>query len=231
MESNATRFISAYNSTDKLLRARYNLKPAVSFSEVVRKSATYSSVVRRYEDDLMDYARLRNAIIHNSNDKMVIAEPHGSVVEQIEHILEILRKPPLAAGVAHKALTLPHGTPLMKALKTMVASGYSNVPIIKDGVIIGVTTNKLIVEFIARNSDGAELTDLLKNVSVAATLSGQREHYEIEKADATADEILNAFSKSPKLQIIILTDSGAENGNIKGVLTAGDIIKLNGLLF
>ena len=54
MESNATRFISAYNKIDKRLRARFNLKPTVSFTEVVRKSATYSAAVRKYEDELLD---------------------------------------------------------------------------------------------------------------------------------------------------------------------------------
>lgn len=230
MESNANRFISAYNKTDKILRARFNLKPNVSFNEVVRKSAVYSATVRKYEDDLTDCARLRNAIVHNSNDKMIIAEPHTSVVERFEHILEILERPPLAVKQARKALTLPHGTPLIKAVKTMASSGYSNVPVIKDGSIIGVTTNKLIVEFIAKSSDFGELNAVLESNSVAATLSDRRDHYEIMSVKVTVDEVLVEFSENPKLQIVILTENGKENGNICGVLTTGDIIKLNGLL-
>ncbi len=229
MESNATRFISAYNKIDKRLRARFNLKPTVSFTEVVRKSATYSAAVRKYEDELLDYSRLRNAIVHNSNDKIIIAEPHDSAVEHIERICEILLSPPLAVDFSHKALTLAHTTPLIKAVKTMASSGYSNVPVIKDGAITGVITNKLIVEFIARNAD--ESSDGLRGgVSVSDALSGSGEHYEIMRDTVTADEVLDAFSKRPKLQIVILTKGGASRGGIKGVLTTGDIIKLNGAL-
>ncbi len=229
METNATRFISAFNKIDKRLRTWLSLKPSVPFAEVVRKSAAYSAVVRKYEDELSDYSRLRNAIVHNSDDRMIIAEPHDSVVEQIERICEILLSPPLAVKFARKALTLPHSTPLLKAVKTMASSGYSNVPVIKDGAVIGVVTNKLIVEFIAKNA-GDSLDELLGGATVSATLSGQREHYEIMSDSVTADEVLEAFSKRPKLQIVILTRGGTAQGSVCGVLTTGDIIKLNELI-
>ena len=71
--SNATRFINAYNTIDQTLRAVYNFKRNMSFNDMIRRAVPLNSIVRRYEDKLIDYARLRNAIIHNSNDEMVIA--------------------------------------------------------------------------------------------------------------------------------------------------------------
>ena len=62
--SNANRFIAAYNSIDSSLRSIYNLKRSLNFSEVIRKTVLLNSVVRKYEDDLIDYGRLRNAIVH-----------------------------------------------------------------------------------------------------------------------------------------------------------------------
>ena len=61
------------------------LLPPMGFSDLIRKAASLNYTIRKYEDDLIDYGRLRNAIIHNSDD-FVIAEPHDSVVENIEHI-------------------------------------------------------------------------------------------------------------------------------------------------
>lgn len=231
MQTNATRFISAYNKIDKVLRARHNLKSGVSFNEVVRKNAAYSAIVRKYEDELIGYARLRNAIVHSSDDKMIIAEPHTSVVEHIEHIADVLLAPPLAVTHSHGALTLAHGVPLIKAVKTMTDGGYSNVPVIKNGEIAGVTTNKLIVEYVARNLKSGNLDELFHKASVFETLSAKTEHFEIMRADVTVDDVLDAFSKNPKLQIVILTQDGTAKGTIKGVLTTGDIIKLNDLLF
>ena len=83
---NSKRFIDAYNNIDYALKTRYNLNRAMGFSDLIRKSVSMNYVVRKYEDDLIDYGRLRNAIVHNNNEDFVIAEPHDSVVENIEHI-------------------------------------------------------------------------------------------------------------------------------------------------
>ena len=84
--SNATRFVNAYNQIDYSLRTQYNFKRSMNFSDLIRRSVLVNHVVRKYEDDLIDYGRLRNAIIHRSNDNITIAEPHDSVVENIEKI-------------------------------------------------------------------------------------------------------------------------------------------------
>ena len=44
---------------------------------------TYEGL-RKYEDELIDFSRLRNAIVHQSAPDKVIAEPHLDVVEKIE---------------------------------------------------------------------------------------------------------------------------------------------------
>ena len=65
---NATEFINSYNKIDAQLRDLYSFKPSQSFTDVVRRSAEKNSIVRKYENDLVDYARLRNAIVHQSTD-------------------------------------------------------------------------------------------------------------------------------------------------------------------
>ena len=71
-KSNATRFIAAYNQIDYSLRAIYGFKRSMSFSDVIRRSVVLNSVVRKYEDDLIDFGRLRNAIIHNGTKNMLL---------------------------------------------------------------------------------------------------------------------------------------------------------------
>ena len=79
--TNARRFIKAYNTIDYSLRTQHNFSQGISFSELIRKAVVLDSVVRKYEDSLVDYGRLRNAIIHRSNEEYIIAEPHEDVVE------------------------------------------------------------------------------------------------------------------------------------------------------
>ena len=95
-KTNAERFLTAYNNIDYGLRTIYGFKRSMSFSDVVRRSVVLNSVVRKYEDDLIDYGRLRNAIIHQGNHKFIIAEPHDDIVENIERLAELITEPPLA---------------------------------------------------------------------------------------------------------------------------------------
>ena len=85
-KSNADRFIAAFNDIDYSLRTIYDFKRSTSFSDIVRRSVVLNSVVRKYEEDLIDFGRLRNAIIHNGNSKYTIAEPHTEIVEKIEKL-------------------------------------------------------------------------------------------------------------------------------------------------
>lgn len=67
--SNAFEFIAAYNEIDARLRAIYKGKGNLQFSDLIRRCAEFNATVKRYEDELASYARLRNAIVHNSTKK------------------------------------------------------------------------------------------------------------------------------------------------------------------
>ena len=85
-KTRAERFIECFNKIDYALRTKYNLNRSMSFSDLIRKCVALNYVVRKYEDDLIDYGRLRNAIVHHSSSKKIIAEPHEDVVVQFEKI-------------------------------------------------------------------------------------------------------------------------------------------------
>ena len=118
-KQNAHEFLDSYNKIDAQLRQLYNFKPSQSFSDMVRRSAEQNSVVRKYENDLMDFARLRNAIVHRATDseEVFIANPCDNVVENIEFIEKQLCHPPrltdaikikkIASVFADKPLIVP----------------------------------------------------------------------------------------------------------------------------
>ena len=94
--SNAKRFIKAYNQIDAALRVQGDMRRSISYTEAVRRAARTNSLVAKYEDDLIDFGRLRNAIVHSSNDEITIAEPHDEVVFEYERIASLICTPPLA---------------------------------------------------------------------------------------------------------------------------------------
>ena len=151
-QTNAKRFINAYNSIDYAIRIQHNFKRSMSFSEVVRKSVPINFIVRKYEDDLVDFGRLRNAIIHNSNEQFVIAEPHDDVVEKIEHIAQLLTTPPKAinAIIDRDVLCVQNDVSLKDVIKLIATSEFSNIPVFKNGGLIGVANGQRILDVLGR---------------------------------------------------------------------------------
>ena len=99
---NATKFLDIYNQVDSALRSQNNLNMGYSYTEAVRKVARTNSIVKKYEDKLIDYGRLRNAIVHSSNENYCIAEPYAEVVKEYEKIAELICAPPLAINALPK---------------------------------------------------------------------------------------------------------------------------------
>lgn len=62
MGSNAERFINCYNVLDKSLRDIYNLKPNLTFSDVIRKSASVNSVIKNMRTILLTMAALETRL-------------------------------------------------------------------------------------------------------------------------------------------------------------------------
>lgn len=232
MRSNAMRFISSYNNIDKVLRNVYNFKASLSFTDVVRRCAQNSSIVRKYEDELLSFSRLRNAIIHNSVQEKIIAEPHDDIVEQIEMIEKLVTSPPSILSALHKALICTHDVSLSKAIKMMTDGGYSNMPVLKNGLILGVASNKLIVEAIAKAlKNSVDIRRYLDSTPISDVLSSDYGHYVVVPPTLTIDAALNMFHASSKLRIILITKGGTLDGEIEGVVTIEDLTRMSDLVF
>ena len=91
----AQRFINSYNQIDYALRVQHNFKRSMGFSDMIRKSVPINNITRKYEDDLIDFGRLRNAIIHGTYYKDIDANLYiydGSRSNKTEEKLEFINK-------------------------------------------------------------------------------------------------------------------------------------------
>ena len=228
--SNSKRFIDAYNQIDNVLRNLYGYKDTMTFSDIVRRSAALNYVVRKYEEDLIDFARLRNAIIHKSNGDNIIAEPHADVADKMQHIARLLTTPPAAYTFvkSRKVMTFPYDARLRDVVSAISSRGYSNIPIIKDGVIIGVLSNKQIVEELGRrfmNKQSAD--DFFNNTYAGDILLKESPHYVILKKNATIESVLNLFQQDRRLRAVLFTEDGSNIRPPVGIVTMGDLLDLN----
>ena len=227
--TNAKRFIDSFNNIDYALKARYNLNRAMGFSDLIRKSVAVNYIVRKYEDDLVDYGRLRNAIVHSSTDDFVIAEPHTEVVEHIEHIERLLTTPPRALDSVGRrdVLITDAGKSMREVIKLMARSNYSNIPVYKNNTLVGIANGQKIIDcfgdFLVA---GGKAETFLDNVQIEDMLSSieNSQYYTVKKADCTVEEALIEFNNNRKLLAILFTKNGQTNEKPMGIMTGANVV-------
>lgn len=233
--SNANRFISAYNAIDASLRAIYGLKRSLNFSEVIRKTVLLNSVVRKYEDDLIDYGRLRNAIVHRGNSNFVIAEPHEEIVAKIEGIAKLISTPPLAYDKisTHEVLCVNVNDSISSAIKLMTRSGYSNLPVYSGNHLIGVLNGQRLLDIIGKHLlDGENIQKFIDKVSVGEIVKEleNENYYCIVAEDVTIEQVMNLFETNKKLLIVLITKKGMDEYPPLGIITKDDVLDMQKVL-
>lgn len=230
---NAKRFITAYNRLDQGLRDIYSIKRSLTFSDMIRKVATVNTVVSKFEEDLIDYGRLRNAIVHRSSDE-IIAEPNTAVVEKLEKIARLINTPPkvIESLRLRKVYSVSGDATLKDVVLEMGKSGYSVVPVYISDTLVGVINRKMIVDSVAKIIEsGKDLDEAINEpVSKQIDIFNETNHYEVAPVALTVENLLYMFAQNRKLSSVILTENGNYNEPPKAVVVSADIIDLNKIL-
>ena len=234
-KTNAERFILAYNEIDYSLRTIYGFKRSLTFSDLIRKAVTLNSVVRKYEEDLIDYGRLRNSIVHRSNPNYIIAEPHDEVVVNIEKVARLISTPPSALEViGTKDVMCEDGdAKVTEALKKLAETGFLNLPIYEGNKLLGVATGRDLVKTIGHQiALGNDITTYINNTPIKETLFdyGDGKYFKVADRDITVEKALNLFYVERKLGIILVTENGSYNERPIGIITTADILDMNHIL-
>ena len=234
-QTNAERFLTAYNNIDYGLRAIYGFKRSMTYSDVVRRSVVLNSVVRKYEDDLIDFGRLRNAIIHQGNHKYIIAEPHDDIVEMIERLADLITEPPLAVDTVgnKEVLTINHDMKVAQAMELIYRTGYSNLPTYNGEKLIGILNGRKLVNVLGEKVGlGVNLETFIHETTVAEILPSMGEDYYFMLADQklTIDNAMNYFENNRKLLIILVTKDGKDTGKPLKIISSADIIDMKKIL-
>lgn len=231
----AKRFITCYNLIDTALRTQGDMKRSISYTEAVRRAARTNSIVAKYEDKLIDYGRLRNAIVHNSNDEYVIAEPHVDVVNEYEKICSLIITPPLAINTVSKNIVsvIEYDVKLKDVIEYDYTSGFSNIPIFKKGMLIGVANGQKILEVLGKKIyQKHDISDYIANTSIEEVLQefSTENYYTIVDEKITLDKVLNLFTENRKLLLVLITKSGSLLESPLGIITISDIMDINKVL-
>ena len=111
-------------------------------------------MIRKYEDDLLQLAQLRNAIVHDRIAvDFVIAEPNDWTVKRIQLIeQELIRPETVLPRFAKRVTGFEQDLPLLELLKIVAEKRYSQFPLYNKGKFVALITLRNIGFWLAKES-------------------------------------------------------------------------------
>lgn len=153
--TNYGEFITIYNEIDEFMRKELNLSQEVSHTELINKISRINKIFAYYKNNLISFARLRNAIVHNPDkrDAEPIADPHDHVVKKYRDVYLKVSKPARALDTIavknENIYTANLDDKALDIMSKMKMKTFTHVPIIEDGELFGVFSENTIFAYIA----------------------------------------------------------------------------------
>lgn len=234
-KQNAHEFLDSYNKIDAQLWQLYGFKPSQSFSDMIRRSAENNSVIRKYESDLIDYARLRNAIVHQSTDGRVIAVPCDEVVAEMRLIERLLCTPPTIGGVMRekKIVSIDDSVSVKQALLLIARTDFSNIPVYRGKRMVGIINNRRIIKALGEVSKRGESLDRFASETPVGDIVRESDlftYYKYLGRKNTLQDVLAAFEENRKLLAVLVSEHGAVGERIENIITSADLVAVNKVL-
>lgn len=226
MGKQAELFLAAFNRVEKWLQHTYGGQQVPGFSELVRRlSKNRQLQVARFQDDLLEIAQLRNAIVHDRiSPTFVIAEPNEWIVNKLLTIEKELTKPDyVLPKYRKKVMTFDEETSLKTILKSVNDNGFLQFPIYGKGVFKGLITAKGIGTWLAKHVENDMIS--IKNQTARAIIASdkRRDNVWFVSAKTYDYQIGELFASDPSLEAILITKTGQKNEPLLGLIRPKDV--------
>ena len=235
--SNASRFLQSYNRIEAQLKLLYNAKATANFTDLVKRCSDLDITVRRYASELIDYGKLRNAIVHRtagSTDETVITVPCDEVVTTIEFIEAMLCRPPrlIDAIKIKKIASVFADKPVLSAVEAFRENWQKTLVVYDHGTMVGVINSYgLYSEIEIRVKAGEDLSAFFtKTLCRDVMHESEMEKYCIMSQDATVFEVFVAFEERKNLLAVIVTEHGVFGEKALSIVTPSDFPRINRFL-
>ncbi len=235
--NNASRFLASYNRIEAQLKRLYNVGAAANFTDLVKRCSDLDITVRRYASELIDYGKLRNAIVHRAvgaTDDTVIAVPCDEVVETIEKIEMYVCRPPrlLDAIKVKKVASVFADKPVLSAVEAFRTNRQKTLVVYDHGRMTGVINSYgLYAEIETRVKAGEDLSAFFLHTPCSDVMhDSELEKYRIMSQEATVFEVFVAFEEKKNLLAVIVTENGIFGEKAVSIVTPSDFPRINRFL-
>ncbi|MFB3164777.1 CBS domain-containing protein [Neobacillus sp. 179-J 1A1 HS] len=202
------------------------------FVVLVKVGAKKYQIIETFKKDLEQYAKLRNAIVH---EKMqvgyYIAEPNAKVVEHFEKIANVFNRPNYALSIATKnVLYFDYNDSILKVTEAIRQYNYSKFPVYKNNEFAGLLTASSIVKWLAQNMVSTSVN--LDDTHIYDIMKYEKDHpVDFVAKSTNIFDVETIFEKShkvkKKLEAVIITENGKKDEAPLGIITPWDLIEID----
>ncbi len=219
-------FLTSFNRIEKWMREKLDDPSNMGFSEMVRRLAKKEDLqVKNFEDDLLQFAQLRNAIVHEKiSQDFVIAEPNQWSVNKITDIEKELISPEKVIPRFRKKVTgFEMDLPLRRILKIVAEKEYSQFPIYHKGKFEALLTVHGIGLWFSKEFVKGTLSVEDKQVKDILSVDRKWDRYQFVASDTPIFVVKEMFHSKGKLETVLITENGDPDGNLVGIIRSRDL--------
>jgi predicted transcriptional regulator len=226
-------FIRLFNELSSVLQVMTGKSDNVIFSQLLEVACKISPTIHRSKSFLKAMGDLRNAIVHDRNyPEVVIADPRPEVIAQFQRILETIKSPTkVIPKFQRKILVFLEQDALGVVLGHMQENDYSQVVVHIDKEYRILSSEGIVRWLSSARQDG--LADI-EGASVKDVYGHEdpKAHRHMARNETTDAAIL-AFERAitdgiPRLQAIVITNSGKPTEQPLGIITPWDLLEIAG---
>ncbi len=225
---NSERFLTAFTRIEQTLKDIVDSKDYMPFFKLIDNAKRKNALIKRYEDDLREYADLRNAIVHHrTSTEFSIAEPHDEVVAFIEKIDETLSTPITVGEMFKRDVQVFQVTDtLNQALQVIRDRNFTQLPVYDGDEFKGLLTSVGVTMWLASTVEKEVISREMTTLGDMLTHEvSEKNHRFIPKETSIyeAQEIFKrAVTKGVRLEALLITDTEL----LVGIITPLDLIKI-----
>lgn len=227
------RFLIAFNRIHHKLGELLPDRRDDAFTGMLEEACSRYVSLRIFKQDLRQYARLRNALVHEyTNDDYFIAVPHLTIVESIESICRHLEKPKSVMSIAVKPVVVfQASTYLRDVFQAIEQYGITSFPVYLDHAFKGLVTEDGLSRWIASRLKESMVIDF-NHITLQEVLPLERpfnvvfvsKKMNIFEVDDLYKQKLKAGSK---IDAVIVTATGGLHEKPEGIITSWDLVKID----
>lgn len=230
--SNAEIFIDKYKQLEEAVRVTYNLRDNDSISYYLTNQKEY----QKFKEDIKYCQEVRNLLSHKKkiNDRYAV-EPDEEMIKFIDRLIEKIKNREKCSDIQiniKKVYWQPINGSVKKTMQVMKEKCYTYIPILQNGVVIGVFDENSVFNYIAAEecveiSDSLTFNDIKEYISLYGR---EMEDFIFFKERGYVEElesaIEKAFKKGRRTEIAFITINGRPDEKLQGIITPLDILAL-----